>query len=277
VLGLPLVFEPYPKAFTLDFDETSFAYNTGSNMLYTEHIAGYYSNGRYYSGFLAQFDPAYFSFYPNSQKGGCMELIKTTAASVPLNCEYATNAGFFYGDTSSGSYCVGNLISDGKVWQVPNDSKSGPRANFGVTKNGTLVTGYLDPETIDRLDFNTLMTGYVWIVRGGISYVNKSSDTTPTSSFVMAKAPRTAVGHYRNGTMLLLQLDGQEDIKYGPDLYEFAEVLVARGVESAVNLDGGGSSVSVKNGVFIDQPTALDTAVITERAVASLACVKRSL
>lgn len=278
VSAMPLMFEPYAKTFSLDYDEKAFTpKDEGTNMLYTEHIAGYYSNGRYYSGFLAQFDPAYFTFYPNSQKGGCLDLIKTTAASVPLNCEYATNAGFFYSDLSTGSYCVGNLISDGNVYQIPNDSKSAPRVNFGVTKNNTLVSGFLDPTTIDKLNFNTLITGWVWLVRNGVAYVNQSADISVTSSFVTIKAPRTAVGYYPNGTMMLLQLDGQEDINYGPDLFEFSEVLVSRGVESAINLDGGGSSVSVKNGVFIDQPTSLDTATIVERAVASLACVKKSL
>jgi exopolysaccharide biosynthesis protein len=75
--------------------------------------------------------------------------------------------------------------------------------------------------------------------------------------------------------MVLLEIDGEEDINYGPDLFETAELMVGLGVESALNIDGGGSSVSVKNGKVISAPTCNDTPEICERAVANIACVRR--
>ncbi len=39
------------------------------------------------------------------------------------------------------------------------------------------------------------------------------------------------------------------------------------------NLDGGGSSVSVKEGKVIDRPTCLDNSIVCERAVTSIACI----
>ncbi len=42
-------------------------------------------------------------------------------------------------------------------------------------------------------------------------------------------------------------------------------------------VSGGGSSVAVMNGVFIDQPTCKDTAYLCERAVTSFACVRREV
>lgn len=48
--------------------------------------------------------------------------------------------------------------------------------------------------------------------------------------------------------MVSLVIDGEEDVLEGPDLFEIAEILVMLGVESAVNIDGGGSSVATYQG-----------------------------
>lgn len=121
-----------------------------------------------------------------------------------------------------------------------------------------------------------MITGFGWLVRNGVSNVNLSQELTfEPNGFTLEKAPRTAVGVFSNGTMMLLEVDGEEDIKAGPDLFEMAELLVSLGVESAINLDGGGSSVSVYQGKVIDQPTCIDTPLVCERAVANIACVKR--
>ena len=74
--------------------------------------------------------------------------------------------------------------------------------------------------------------------------------------------------------MGLLEIDGEEDINYGPDLFETAEIWVSVGALSAVNIDVGGSSVSVAEGQVISQPTCNDTPEICERAVANIACVR---
>ena len=63
---------------------------------------------------------------------------------------------------------------------------------------------------------------------------------------------------------------------YGPDLFELAELLVSLGVEGAINIDGGGSSVSVFNGTVVDSPTCNDTPEVCEREVASITCVRKN-
>jgi exopolysaccharide biosynthesis protein len=41
--------------------------------------------------------------------------------------------------------------------------------------------------------------------------------------------------------MKCVQVDGEEDIGVGINMFELIELLMDMGVESAVNLDGGGS------------------------------------
>jgi exopolysaccharide biosynthesis protein len=66
-----------------------------------------------------------------------------------------------------------------------------------------------------------------------------------------------------------------QDVERGPDLFELVELLLALGnVTQAVNLDGGGSAVSVYDGQVISRPTCTDTRVVCERPVTSITCIK---
>ena len=135
------------------------------------------------------------------------------------------------------------------------------------------MLGFLSNATYtESLGFQQLISGYGWLVRKGQSYVGKSPELTYESGgFTMEKAPRTAVGIMKDYTMVLLEIDGEEDINAGPDLFEFAELMVSYGVESAINIDGGGSSTVVYDGDVIDEPTCNE---ICEREVASITCVR---
>jgi exopolysaccharide biosynthesis protein len=262
---------------TTDYDAVKFDPNSLDFSVHQQHLTGnYVSTGKPYSAFLATFPPYRFSFYP-AVADGCKRLVKTSeSSSTTYNCEYATNGAFFTWDiTTTGSLCIGNLISDGKVWQLPTDGSGTGRANFGITADHQVLTGFIDANVIASHNFTQLITGWGWLVRNGVNNVNLSQDLSfsPTG-FTYEKAPRTSVGVFANGTMALLEIDGEEDIFYGPDLFEVAELWLSVGAWSVVNIDGGGSSVSVEEGKIISQPTCNDTPEICERAVANIACVR---
>lgn len=274
-----------------DYDVAQFPPAAKDNQLAWKHVTGNYSStGRPYSAYFAVFHPSYFSFYPSSPSG-CVSLVKTSESSHQpwADCAFATNGGFF--DTNAanlekdnGTLCIGNLVSsdaNGKLLysQIPTSNSGTSRANFGISlTSGQIVTGFLDAAMLaepPKFRFTQLLTGWGWVVRNGKSNVAASQDFTSTSGFVTEKAPRTAVGVMPDGLMCLLEIDGEEDILYGPDLNEQAELLVALGVHSAVNIDGGGSSVAVADGQVVDVPTCKDTPEVCERAVASFACVRK--
>lgn len=271
----PLNVGPIP----VDYDTYSYQLGATESGLQWTHSKGTISStGRPFSAYYAVFDPAFFAF-KSAAIGHCPELVKTSASADTYDCEYATNGGFFTWDISeSGSLCIGNLVSDGEQLQLPTDGSGTSRANFGITTTGTIVLGFLDELTLHSLQFSQLMTGYGWLVRKGVSNVENSTDLTfNEGGFTLEKAPRTAVGVFKNGSMVLFEVDGEEDIEEGPDLFEMAELMVDIGVESAVNIDGGGSSTSTYNGEVVDEPTCDDTPTICEREVASITCVKRAL
>lgn len=58
-----------------------------------------------------------------------------------------------------------------------------------------------------------MCAGIGWLVRDGLPFIRQSIVDSDTSVFVNEKAPRTAVGVLRNGSALILQVDGQEVLR----------------------------------------------------------------
>ena len=70
-----------------------------------------------------------------------------------------------------------------------------------------------------------------------------------------ASNPRTAIGLLPDGRLVLAVSDGRTNASEGLSLYELAAFLRSLGVETAYNLDGGGSSTMVFNGEIVNTPT----------------------
>ena len=69
-----------------------------------------------------------------------------------------------------------------------------------------------------------------------------------------ASNPRTALGQIGEGHYVLVVSDGRSDESEGLSLYELAQFLQQLGVQTAYNLDGGGSSTMVFLGQVVNQP-----------------------
>jgi exopolysaccharide biosynthesis protein len=66
--------------------------------------------------------------------------------------------------------------------------------------------------------------------------------------------PRTAAGVTRDGKLILLVVDGRQIESSGVDLEDLASILLDLGAYEALNLDGGGSSTLVVDGVRLNRP-----------------------
>ncbi|XP_047217402.1 N-acetylglucosamine-1-phosphodiester alpha-N-acetylglucosaminidase [Girardinichthys multiradiatus] len=194
-------------------------------------------------------------------------------------CLYAQNGGFF--NTKSGE-CQGNVVSSGRLVR---DSGGVQNAQFGIRSDGTLVFGYLSQEDVlDRSNpFVQLVSGVIWLLRNGEIYINQSleaecSEIQETGSlryFVDVVSARTAVGHDKEGRLILFQIDGQTK-KRGMNLWQVAEFLKRNGVINAINLDGGGSSTFVTDGSLASYPSdhcTSDSRWRCSRDVSTVLCV----
>lgn len=156
-----------------------------------------------------------FSILEPDDVGGCKKFATSTVAdsSRQKKCIVASNAGFFR--TKNGR-CLGNLFSDGRLVV---DANGVQNANFGIRKDGTIVTGYLSEELVIDKDnpFVQLVSGVTWLVRDGESFVNASKkiecedlqETGSVDTFVNVIAGRTAIGHDAQGRVVVVQIDGR--------------------------------------------------------------------
>ncbi len=169
-------------------------------------------------GSLAYIDDPYYmlSVLEPREKGGCKPAYFSTARSLvrdttqSRNCNVAVNAGYF--KVSSGD-CLGNIVSDGRLVQTSGDEQN---ANFGIRQDGTIVVGYLPDSEIQNSSnpFRQLVTGVVWLVRNGSSFVNESiqlecsshEDTGKMDLFASVLSARTAVGHDAKGRVIIVQV-----------------------------------------------------------------------
>ena len=70
----------------------------------------------------------------------------------------------------------------------------------------------------------------------------------------MASNPRTAIGMIDNNHYVFVVSDGRTQESEGLSLYELAEFMESLGVQTAYNLDGGGSSTMVYEGGIVNTP-----------------------
>lgn len=79
---------------------------------------------------------------------------------------------------------------------------------------------------------------------------------TSTGGPYSERAPRTGIGFLPDGRMLLLAVDGrQSGYSVGMTLRQFAQAFIDLGAVGAINLDGGGSTSMVVDGVLANRPS----------------------
>ena len=151
----------------------------------------------------------------------------------------AVNADFFdiFGDFHPAGLCVKN----GKIVANPNSKR-----NFIATlKGGGHVITSLEesPEILPQIDHAA--SGLQMIVKDG-----KINEFAPLEPFSFVRHPRTAVGIRKDGTVIVMVVDGRiPDYSNGASLVDLAKLMISYGADRALNLDGGGSSaIYTKNG-----------------------------
>jgi exopolysaccharide biosynthesis protein len=77
----------------------------------------------------------------------------------------------------------------------------------------------------------------------------------PCSGAICAPNPRTGIGLTADGRIVLVVVDGRQSGAAGMTLPAFATFMASLGVESAMNLDGGGSSTIVIKGGVANSPS----------------------
>ena len=155
-------------------------------------------------------EPSYFG-------GATVSVVSDTIKQIKSKCKVAINAGFF---NPLNGKCLGNIISSLRIVQ----NQDIQLVNFGIRQDGTIVTGYISKEDIYNatIPFKQLISGVVWLVRNGSNFVNESKmlecdenqKTGKMQTFIDVVSARTAIGHTKDGKLVIAQVEGQTHV-YG--------------------------------------------------------------
>ena len=106
--------------------------------------------------------------------------------------------------------------------------------------------------------FRDILGGGPQLIRDGVINISINEEVFFGTSIPQVH-PRTAAGITSNGDLILLIVDGRQLISRGVDLKELAGILADLGCQEAINLDGGGSSALVVNGLLLNRPSGTTT------------------
>ena len=167
--------------------------------------------------------------------------------------------GDFYGARNSGY-----VIRNGVLYR----STSSGAEDLVIYEDGSFAIIDEDEVTAEQL----LADGAVQVLSFGPDLIEDGEIAVTKSEEVgkaMASNPRTAIGICGDGHYVFVVSDGRTDESEGLSLYELAEFLQELGVETAYNLDGGGSSTMVYQGEVVNNPTTSGNS-IKERSVSDI-------
>lgn len=190
--------------------------------------------------------------YGKNVKGATSDIAKDADAILAVN-------GDFYGARNSGY-----VIRNGVLYR----STSSGAEDLVIYRDGSFGIIDEDDVTAEQL----LEDGAVQVLSFGPALVTDGEISVTKNEEVgkaMASNPRTAIGIYEDGHYVFVVSDGRTDESEGLSLYELAEFLQELGVETAYNLDGGGSSTMVYQGEVVNNPTTSGNSV-KERSVSDI-------
>ncbi len=156
------------------------------------------------------------------------------------------NAGGFLDDnfTGTGAEPDGIVIKDGAIaFQASDKSKF---QIVGFNKNNVLVVS--NSMTISQIKKANLRCA---ISFGPALVLNGKSLVTSGGTSLQ---PRTAIGQRKDGTVLLLVIDGRQSKSAGANLADVASIMLKYGAYNAGNLDGGSSATMNYNGKTLNNP-----------------------
>lgn len=164
--------------------------------------------------------------------------------------------------TGTGGKPVGILMSGGKI--LYNDLKENEeRETVAITKGGALLVG---AHTLDDLK----ELGVTEAISFGPALVVNGKGTIKSGDGGWGIAPRTAIGQRKDGSILLLVIDGRQTKSVGATLKDVQNIMLQYGAVNASNLDGGSSSTMYYEGDVINNPCD----PLGERSVPSAIYVK---
>ncbi|CAM2787839.1 phosphodiester glycosidase family protein [Paenibacillus sediminis] len=144
---------------------------------------------------------------------------------------------------------AGIVMSGGKLL-YSSVGENDPVNIVGLDKNGIMVAGRYTPSQFIKMGVQEAVTFEPKFIVNGKGLVRNEADG-------WGIAPRTVMAQKKDGTIMFVVIDGrQPGYSVGATLYDVQKLLLAKGAVTAANLDGGSSTVLVKDNRVINKPSS---------------------
>ena len=225
----------------------------------SETTADSYSDGRI-SIELKEYTVSGTAVYVTEVDAGSADCLKTAFAQGAYGKNVTATTSDIAGGVNAilaingdyyGAREKGYVIRNGKLYRSTGESGQEDLViyedgSFEIIDEGEVTAEQL----ISKGAVQTLSFGPALVENGDVSV-----DSDDEVGRAMASNPRTAIGVKADGTYVFVVSDGRTDESEGLSLLQLAKFMKDLGVETAYNLDGGGSSTMVFNGSVVNTPT----------------------
>ncbi|MEF2966190.1 phosphodiester glycosidase family protein [Paenibacillus sp. M1] len=145
---------------------------------------------------------------------------------------------------------IGVVISQGKLY-YNGISNNAATQIVGIDKQGKMIAGKYTLDELNELGIKEAVTFQPRIIVNGKGQIRSQKEG-------WGIAPRTAMGQREDGAILFVVIDGrQPGYSVGASLYDVQQIMLDHGAVIAANLDGGSSTVLVKEGgEIVNKPSS---------------------
>lgn len=176
---------------------------------------------------------------------------KVTSMVQRLGAIAGVNAGGFDDPNwkGNGFKPIGVVISQGKLYYNGLGNSSSTQI-VGIDKQGKMIAGHYSLKELTDMNVQEAVTFQPRIIVNGKGQIKNHKDG-------WGIAPRTAMGQRADGAIIFVVIDGrQPGYSIGADLYDVQNIMLEHGAVIAANLDGGSSTVLVKDGSILNRPSS---------------------
>lgn len=206
----------------------------------TDKILTHNISGKNYRGYVMEItNPARMHLAPakDSQGEKLEEIVIRNAALGGVNASG-------YKALETPGIADGFSIVDGET--ISRCDKDSHRIG-GLDNNNRLIVGKMTEDEIENCSFR-------WAVEAGPVLIINGTPIEMTN-IAGGIAPRTAIGQKKDGTILIVVIDGRQLSSVGAFLQDVQSVLLEYGAINAINLDGGSSTSFFYKGALVNSPS----------------------
>nr|WP_230632841.1 phosphodiester glycosidase family protein [Paenibacillus athensensis] len=171
-------------------------------------------------------------------------MVKRTGALLGIN-----GGGFVDPEwKGNGFQPEGIVMSGGRIFYNDGDMNTLQHV-VGIDRDGRMIAGNFKASELLKMGVQEAVSFSPRFIVNGVGLIKNQSEG-------WGVAPRTCMAQTKDGAILFAIIDGRQKHSIGATLYDVQEIFLKHGAVTAANLDGGSSTVLVRNNEIVNKPSS---------------------